>query len=235
MANIDFQINYLGYLIDINAIDLVLHPDKTPNLDESIRNSINHFFGIEAAHLTNEILSRYVKSSAENLYIAITPHEHQIITNILTPYKSAKKSYCLGEYLAAIELCAHIAEMLATLLNLIHPIKINNEVIDEKTQTNLFGKKFIKLNQANRVNILKAFNIIDDKKYEEFNSIRTIRNNHFHLFGHDRSNAENDAYNCFASITFLIKEILEIKINDNPPPQYTINTALKRFLTQNKN
>ena len=233
MSNIHVTLNYLGYPITEEQVDLILKPATNPNVDETIRHSIDDFFGIKANLLNHETLLRYVKSSINDLYIAIMPHEHQIIVNILTPHKAAKRCFCIGEYLAAIELCAHVAEMLATLLNLIIPIKINGIEIDKKIEKNLFGREFSKLNQVHRLKILKAFNIIDDIKFKKFDTIREIRNKHFHLFGHDKTNIENDSYQCFSEITFLIKKILEIKINNNPPPDYTINSALKDFLIKN--
>jgi hypothetical protein len=233
MPPLEATLNYLGIPIIETEIDMVLQPEINPNIQPAIRNYLDNFFGIKSASLTREILSRYVKASSDDLHVSIMPHDEQhLIGNILTPHKSAKKCYCFGDYLAVIELSAHLAEMLTSLLYLMTPISINGTELNEDAQKDMFGRKFIKLNQNYCLNILKTFNIIDITAHQHFNEIRLIRNNHFHLFGHSKENLEEDAFNCYSKITSLIKDILEIKINNTSSVTYTINPKLKNFLNK---
>lgn len=142
---------------------------------------IDHFFGIPANQLNNEILERYVESSTKELYIGIMPHDNDLLENILTPHRSTKKCYCFGEYLATIELCAHIAEMLAILLNLMTPISINKIQMSPKDEKKIFGREFKKLDQVKRLDILNTFQIVSEEQIKYFQEIKEIRRNHFHL------------------------------------------------------
>ena len=75
---------------------------------------------------------------------------------MLKPLKSAKKNYCLGEYPATIALCGVVGEMLPILLWKINDVRLKGQSITEEDEAGLFGKSFEKLNQDQRLKILKT-------------------------------------------------------------------------------
>lgn len=153
---------------------------------------------------------------------------------MLSPFKSAKRCYCLGEYLAAIELCAHVGEMLAQLLWAMSPITHNQEPVTTDFEKAMWGSTFEKLGQDRRVKVLEAFTALKTDHVEIFNFLRTTRRKYFHLWSESTEDIQEDAKNCFIRLTKLVKEILQMDISPTEPGKITVNPMLSAYLERTK-
>src|SRR4026209_797544 len=102
MATINVVLNYLGVPVGAAYIDRLL--DGGDHREEFEYRMIQHVLDLPPEHVSRATLERYVKVSAAETYSAIFPHTDKLFARFLLPFKSAKRLYCLGEYLACIEL-----------------------------------------------------------------------------------------------------------------------------------
>jgi len=103
---------------------------------------IKHVLDLSPETLPRAALERYVEISTADYYIPIFPVTDKMFERLLLPLKSAKRCFSLGEYLATIELCAHVGEMLATLVWQMTQVRLNDKALDEKLESLLFGRPF---------------------------------------------------------------------------------------------
>lgn len=229
MPSFPAQINYFGTPISPDQIDDLLSR-KQDSLTDLNRIILNSFFGIETENLSREILDRYAELSSPDTYHGIIPSTEKMIDRLFGPLKSAKRCYCFGEFLATIELSAHVAEMLAILLWEMSNVSFNGKIIDHKFEKEVLGRKFEKLGQENRIRVLRGFELLSEEHYNIFNSIRTIRTDYFHLWSGDFSKMQSDATLCYKNAMRLVKEILQIGISKENPGRVSMNPLLLKFM-----
>lgn len=215
MATIAAEINFLGVPLDSTGIDKLLSftgsSDQLLTLDREL---IQAFLEFPLNAIPRVVLERYSEISPPSLYQPVLPRTDKLYERLLSPLKSAKRCYCLGEFLATIELSAHIGEMLATLVWLMNTPSLNGQPITAETEKALWGKNFEKLGQNERTGVLRAFNLITDPQKTLFDFLRTTRRKYFHLWSGDLQQAKSDALTTFFKIMELIDEILQIKIGN---------------------
>ncbi|MBW1714025.1 MAG: hypothetical protein JRJ59_12870, partial [Deltaproteobacteria bacterium] len=106
MATMEVMFNYLGRPVCKEYLDR-LHDGKDHSVDPEYQ-TMERVLEVPIEHMPREVLERYVEVSGKKFYIGIFPHTDKLFERVLSPLKSAKRLYCLGEYLASIELCAHL-------------------------------------------------------------------------------------------------------------------------------
>jgi len=131
------------------------------------------------------IIKRYREISVEKTRLFAAPHEQRILDKLVWPLRNAKAAYMCGNYLGTIALCGMVAEMVAMLLFEITHFHLNNRPMSEKDQISVFGRKFEKLGQDRRVQILSAYGVINKNLEDAFEGIRKIRNRYLHLWSQD--------------------------------------------------
>lgn len=211
---ITVQINFFGPFIKKEDIPKIMEADNSDNLIDLQRDLFKWFFDLPFSALSREILERYAEATTEESYTPIVPHTKEIFERLLKPLKSAKKNYCLGEYPATIALCGVVGEMLAILLWKINDVRLKGQPIAEKDEVGLFGKPFEKLNQDQRLKILKTFSHIDENQYNNFDLIRKSRRPYLHLWTADLKDEKKEALDIFKKTFQLFKEITGIGLAD---------------------
>ena len=120
-----------------------------------------------------------------------------------------------------------VAEMVALLLWSLEETEINGKPMRDKDESALFGRKFEKLGQERRVDILKAYGIITSDIAGEFTMIRSTRNKYLHLWSEKHDRLPGDAEKCFRAATRLVVEAIGQDIEDG---KIVLNPKLVRHL-----
>lgn len=157
---------------------------------------------------TETIITRYreIKQGAARLFAV--PLEDDIFVKLIWPLKHAIGSYMVGNYLGAIALCGLVAEMATILLFKISPIMINNRILTEEDEREIFGRKFERLSQSRRIEILHGYNIIHEDQAKALKLITDKRNPYLHRFDQDHTFLAREAKEAFnATVSFLVNVI----------------------------
>ena len=237
MNGIRVTINYLGVPLESNQISALTEDEISPLADFQVR-ILESFFGLPVKTLKRDIIERYCELSTPDLYAPILPHSDKLFERLISPLKSAKRCYCFGEFLAAIELCSHVGEMLAQLIWDITPIAHNRTRVNPEFEKGLFGRRFEKLGQERRIEVLKTFKAVSEDQANLFEELRKRRVSYFHLWSAGTENGQADAASCFKTALRLIKEVLQIGIDPNDHGKLLINPLLSAYLSEehgNKN
>ena len=211
MNSVECTINYLGVIINSDDINNILSPEYNNNENPKYR-ILEKFLNLPLQCLPREVLERYIEITMKETYTPIFPISEKLFENLLTPLKSAKRCYCLEEYIATIELSAHLGEMLAILIWKM--IKINGKTIALRLEKKLLGDTIDKSWQAKRIEALDDLGAIKGNHVEILNFLRKTRVKYFHWWSHTIENAKQDAMKCFMKVSKLIKEIVQIEIKD---------------------
>jgi hypothetical protein len=175
------------------------------------------------------LIKRYREISVEKTRLFAAPHEQRILDKLVWPLRNAKAAYMCGNYLGTIALCGMVAEMVAMLLSEITQFRLNNRPMSEKDQVSVFGRKFEKLGQDRRVNILAAYAVIDKNLEDAFERIRTTRNRYLHLWSQDHEQLPLDAIKSFEAAVLLVVSAIGQNIKDG---KLVMNPALVSYLEQ---
>jgi hypothetical protein len=175
------------------------------------------------------IIKRYREISVEKTRLFAAPFEQRILDKLVWPLRNAKAGYMCGNYLGTIALCGMVAEMVAMLLFQITNFRLNNRPMSEKDQISVFGRKFEKLGQDRRVQILSAYGVIGKNLEEAFESIRITRNRYLHLWSQDHEQLPVDAVKSFEAAVLLVVSVIGQNIKDG---KLVMNPALVRYLEQ---
>lgn len=175
------------------------------------------------------LIKRYREISVEKTRLFAAPHEQRILDKLVWPLRNAKAAYMCGNYLGTIALCGMVAEMVAMLLFEITQFRLNNRPMSEKDQVSVFGRKFEKLGQDRRVNILAAYAVIDKNLEDAFERIRTTRNRYLHLWSQDHEQLPLDAIKSFEAAVLLVVSAIGQNIKDG---KLVMNPALVSYLEQ---
>ncbi|MGD0233390.1 MAG: hypothetical protein ABSC55_02515 [Syntrophorhabdales bacterium] len=176
---------------------------------------------------SQSLIKRYREISTEKARLFAAPHEQRILDKLVWPLRNAKAAYMCGNYLETIALCGMVAEMVAMLLFEITEFRLNNRPMSEKDQASVFGRKFEKLGQDRRVQILAAYSIIDKDLVDAFEAIRTMRNRYLHLWSQDHEQLPLDAIKSFEAAVLLVVSAIGQNIKDG---KLVLNPALVSYL-----
>jgi hypothetical protein len=161
------------------------------------------------------LVSRYRQISVEKARLFAAPNEQRILDKLVWPLRHAKAGFMCGNYLGTIALCGMVGEMVALLIFQCSDLRINEIPISEEDQQVVFGRKFEKLGQERRVEILSGFGFIDDTVKNSFDTIRKTRNLYLHLWSQDHEQLPRDAVKCFEAATVLVVSTIGQKIAED--------------------
>lgn len=229
MPTINVVLNFLGIPIEAAYIDRLLDgKDHTGDVEYRM---LRHVLEFPPEHLDRSVLERYVKVSAAETYTAIFPHTDKLFARFLLPFRSAKRTYCLGEYLASIELSAHLGEMLALLLWQITPKVLNGKPMDAVAEKAIWGVEFEKLGQEKRIDLLQTFGAVsaDDAMHLDF--LRATRRKYFHFWSSGTEALPDDALACFLRLSSLVRSVLQIEYENGA---VKLNPLLSAYLEKHK-
>lgn len=225
-ASVLVNLNFLGLPVGDEYINTVLNGGDHSHEPEY--RMMQHVLELPPEHMPREALERYCRVSTDELYIAVIPVTDKIFERLLLPLKSAKRCFSLGEYLATIELCSHVGEMLATLLWRMKSPRLDKEPINEATEKQISGDSFEGMTQYRRTCLLRAFKIVEETDAQRFDQLRKIRRGHFHLWSSDAPNkSEQDAFDAFGTVVALAKNVLQIRVHEG---KVVINPIMMEYL-----
>jgi len=179
--------------------------------------SLSAFFEIPIELYNLEVSERYLEVTEEEIYILDLPLPPPFGEKFVIPLRSAKRCYCFGDYLATLELCAHLAEMLAQLIWESYPLKINEKEFSKNDEKKILGSKFEKMNQSRRLKVLFGFKFISNSQKQKFDEIRNARNRYFHRWSEPMDSIKEDAKKSFHNVSMLIKEVFDIELDTDEP------------------
>lgn len=230
MGTIDVMVNFLGIPVGSEYVDKLLSDGKDHSNEIEYR-MLRHIFELPPEHVPREALDRYVEVSNKQTYTPVLPYSHKLFEKFLSPFRSAKRCYCLGEYLAAIELSAHLGEMLALLVWKIGRVTLNRNPITEPQEKALWGCKFERLGQEKRINLLRVLGLITEEDARTLDSLRATRRKYFHFWNCSTDSEKEDALRCFVKASELAKSILQIQFDRG---KLSINPLLAKYLKETK-
>ena len=230
MAIMQVTINYLGIPLSVDQIENLLERPTASAQTEWQGTIIEQFFGLPLKALPTETLKRYCETSSSELYAPVMPHSIKLFERLISPLKSAKRCYCFGDYLATIELSAHVGEMLTQLTWKMTPVTHNQNRVTNEFEKRVFGSKFEKLGQQRRLSVLHAFGAITDLQHQLFTYLKNKRRTYFHLWSPGTENIKDDSLDCYKMALTLTREILQISISPEEPGKIIVNPLLINYL-----
>lgn len=136
------------------------------------------------------------------------PAEDRILEKLVWPLKYAKAAYMTGNDLAAIALCGTVAEMVANLHWQLARVQIMGRVMSDEDEGHLLGMNFEKLRQGRRVDVLKAYGVIDRTDNENFKTIAGHRNKYMHSWSHGHHKIRDHAKECYHCTVELVINVI---------------------------
>jgi hypothetical protein len=173
------------------------------------------------------LVGRYREISKERKRLFAPPAEEHILSWLIWPLRHAKASYMFGNYLGTVALCGMVAEMATILRWEIADITINGKSLDEDAEKELFGRTFEKLGQERRVDVLRAWGLINDELQTALNTVREKRRKYLHLYtcGHDQLAA--DAVAVFEAAVTVVVGVIGQDVRDG---KIVLTPAMLRYL-----
>lgn len=229
MGTIRIVLNYLGTPIPATYVDCLL--DGKDHSGDFEYRMIRHVLELPPEHLPRDVLDRYVEISSKESYTAIFPHTDKLFERFLVPFKAAKRTYCLGEYLACIELAAHLGEMLALLLWQITPVSLNGKLVDTQMEKSIWGSEFERMGQEKRIDLLKTLGAISTDEEQLLDFLRAIRRKYFHFWNISTVRIKDDALESFLKLAALVQMVLRIEYENGA---IKLNPLLDAYLATHK-
>lgn len=229
MATINVTLNFLGTPVPVEYLDRLA--DGGDHRGDFEYRMIRHVIDFPPEHVPREVLERYVEVSGQESYTAIFPHTDKLFERILVPFKSSKRMYCLGEYLASVELSAHLGEMLALLVWQISPVNVNGKPVDGAMEKSIWGSEFEKMGQEKRIDLLKALGAITEGDAQLFDYLRATRRKYFHFWSTGTERIKEDALRCFLNVASLVRNVLKIEYDNGA---VKLNPLLEAYLATHK-
>ena len=94
----------------------------------------------------------------------------------------------------------------------------------------LFGQTFESLGQKRSVEVLRAFNLIDENTKQTFDNLRSIRNRYLHVFSQEHTNTAGDSRRAYADAFGLVFVVLGHRSFQNG--QIVLRSDLMAYLTE---
>jgi hypothetical protein len=162
----------------------------------------------------DDLIRRYKAVSVESPRLFAAPAEARLLEKLIWPLRQAKGSYMLGNFFGTISLCGMVGEMAAILIFDLADLRLGAGPIDVEKQKALFGSSFERLGQERRVEVLRAYGVIDETLRGAFNTIRECRRRYLHFWSTEHTALEDDARNCFKAATLIVVSALGLDIRE---------------------
>lgn len=160
------------------------------------------------------LVQQYKKINVETPRLFAAPAEARLLDRLIWPLRHSKGNFMVGNFMGTISLCGMVSEMAAILAFDLNDARLNNAALDEKQQKALFGSTFENLGQKRRIEILKAYGMIDEPLKQAFDRIRTKRRRYLHLWSADHASMETDAIECFEAAVRIVVSVLGLSADN---------------------
>lgn len=220
------RLNYLGYYLSEEELYRFKQcKSQNKNLN-GVEGWLESFFEIDPCSLTPKVFERYNEVVNAGTYISTTHADPTLTNKLYGPIRSARRCYCFGEYLGAIELSAMYCEMLACFA-LKYAGDGYVEDVDGLPQT---GK-----GDKGRINKLLSRKIITQDQYDIFLDVHKTRKKYFHWWTTSLDNVQPDACRSVNALSKLTKAmLLELKDGRDGLKLWVSNSIRKFFESKAK-
>jgi len=175
---------------------------------------LKYLCGPDVPGTTETLADRYRRISEGAPHLFAAPAEQRLLARLVWPLRHAKGSFMLGNYLGTISLCGMVGEMAAILVFDLAKVQINEQAMDVSAQKALFGNSFEKLGQERRIDVLKAYGMIDEPTATNLDLIRAKRRRYLHLWSEDHARLEQDAIECFRGAVAVVISALGLRLGE---------------------
>ena len=173
------------------------------------------------------LAERYREVSCPDTQLHVAPTEERLLSKLVWPLKDARACHMVGNYLGTIALCGMVAEMVALLVFEMNEMRINDELLTQEQQRQIFGDTFEKLGQYRRIRVLQAHRLITPAMVGHFDAIRGIRKKYLHYWSQDHDDLQKDSADTCRAALSLVVEVVGQKIEDG---KIKLSPGLIRYL-----
>lgn len=178
-------------------------------------------------HSLEMAIRRYAAINEAKERVFVAPNHQAFLQKLVWPLRSAKSSFVIGNFISTIAQCGMVAEMVTLLWSEISQFTINGSHLTDREASQLFGSAFERLGQERRVNILRAFGVIDDEQFSHFDQVRLIRRRYLHFLSQSHDSIEDDSLTAFHSSVLLVARLMSIAFQDG---RVSLRPALMRYV-----
>lgn len=188
-------------------------PSSSPAPAEVLRDLIHGDpVSIEAA--VQGIRSRYLRISTVALDVPAVPAEGRILDRLVWQLKSAKQSFCLGDFVGCISLAGMVSEMTIVFLFDLAREAYDLSALSCDDRELLQSREYEDLHQQQRVKRLRKLGVISQDAADTANRIRCIRREYLHLLSKDFSELERDAESAYSDALSIVRMATGISVGE---------------------
>jgi hypothetical protein len=92
--------------------------------------------------------------------------------------------------------------------------QINGQPISESQIKKLYGRTFEKMSQDQRVKVLDAYGLVNEKTKNAFDKVRDVRRKYLHLLSHPHDNIVLDSRTAFGCAATLVHSVLGLGLGN---------------------
>jgi hypothetical protein len=209
-------LNQAGEGLKESEIDSVLDLGNTATASK--RSNLASYFNVEEDKLSRQMLIRYAQADEVMARISAGSADQDIRKRVTNTLQSTKRCYSHAEYIACIEMCALLGEMIANYLCIADKEKLIAVIDDleegDKKIINRIGtsdKYFSdEYNQLFRLKWLNKADVIDTHDETCLVYIHKLRIKYFHHWSTDHENAQTDALDVLVRGSGIAAKYLEV-------------------------
>jgi hypothetical protein len=195
----------------INPLQFVSSVEPMPGMESTLPpvESVLDFTSPPDDPMTAEkAVRRYREISREKARMIAAPAIGRVLRKLVWPLRAAKASYMCGNWFATIAICDMVAEVVATMLYdiwLMQRARSGSKVSGQEPPT---IAEFEKTAPAEKVEILRTWDVIDDGLEICFDVVNGRRARHRELWVHDRDTMAGDAVEAYHAAVFLAVRVI---------------------------
>ncbi len=156
---------------------------------------------------------RCAECSAQCTQPVIVPNHPFVMQHIVRPLLDAKRCYVLKMPVACIAQAGFVGEMLAVWRHQMVAFRIGSTPVDERQQSLLYGRDFMRLSQNRRIQVLDALGNLDSELRSSFNTLRRVRNKYLHyMIDPTEQDVDADAREAMRCACDLLNRTLRMEI-----------------------
>jgi len=206
-------------------------PAAAPAPGEVLRDLI-HGNPVTAEAALEGIRERYLRLSTPQLDLFAVPAEARILDRLVWQLKSAKQSFCLGDFVGCISLAGMVAEMTMIFLFDLAADALDLSSLSPEDREFLSCRTYEELDQRQRIKRLRKLGIISQTVADTANRIRCGRREYLHVLSKDLANLEQDAESTYADAVSMVRVATGISVGEGGAA--VIPELLRHYLTRTR-
>lgn len=160
------------------------------------------------------VVARYREVSSATTEILFVPDEAKILERIVWPLRSAKQSYCLGDFLGSIGLSGIVCEMATVFIFDLGVQLWSLDKLDADLRSLVEKRDYGKKRQAERIKILKRVGAISDELAQRLTDVRRMRREYLHLLSTSYEHIQRDAAAALSGATRVVGGLVALPLGE---------------------